>query len=113
MTEKNNESGWVGVGKFLLALLLLPFLLVLWAVTLRAMWGWFVTPATSVPPPQYHICLGLLVLIRLVTGTRTRIKKEYREETSTAGEFFISILVCGVTYGMGWLIAAYGPMITL
>lgn len=82
-----------------LGLLLIPAVIAFKGWAVQVMWGWFVTPAFSIPAPSVALCVGLALFASMFTGTGGRAKKEGETLLDIAIVGAVVILFClGVGY---------------
>lgn len=74
--------------------LLWPFLSMWRAYCILILWGWFILPATGIPPPSMYLLVGALMTVHLMLPTR--------KVDSEEGDVFANYLGNVFSYGLLW-----------
>ena len=102
----DTKGETIALGCLALLLAFVPLLL-LRGVTLHILWGWFITPAFSLPSPGIWMCLGLAMVARafLPEGETERKKKPFAEEVVTL--IVRPLFLSGMTLAFGFLVHCF------
>jgi len=89
----------------LFLLLWLPTSMVLNALILRDLWGWFVVPL-GVPTLGIAHAAGISTFVRFVTYSLSA-KQDTREDKSIWFIVTASALIMALTWGLGWVLHSF------
>lgn len=84
-----------------------PFIVVLNGITIRLLWGWFVSPVFHIRAPSVALCVGLGCIVNWLTyhsNIGDRPSEEYREKSDPWSQLAVSVFSCLLTMGLGYII---------
>ena len=98
--SEDKDNVWELVDALVGLLLFVPTI-ILRGWVLSILWGWFITPALSVPVPSIPICLGLSLIGPMLVGT---VSLNRSKEKLLVDTILTSVVVSLLSLGFGWII---------
>lgn len=91
----------------LLMILLIPSVIAFNGYTLHVLWGWFLTPAFGVDPPDVVLCIGLALLVGMFVNVDIAKSKDEGFWEGLAISVLKPIFVNLFALAFGWVLTLF------